>query len=82
MHSKTITYKHSTTVTGMNHDQTQPELSESQIAAILEHRYGDGMAYLPRKHLEKLTVLAKQRGFIDAQGYLTRKGSALLARYH
>ena len=58
------------------------EVSESQIAAILEHRYGDGMSYFSRKNLDKLMVLAKQRGFIDAEGYLTRKGSVLLARYH
>ena len=58
------------------------EISESQIAAILEYRYGSGMVHLPRKQLSKLIALAKQHGFIDAEEYLTRKGRALLARYH
>jgi hypothetical protein len=55
---------------------------ESQIAALLECRFGDGMVYLPR-HLPKvLFSTAMERGFIDREGYLTRKGRALLARYH
>ena len=58
------------------------EIPESQIAAILEYRYGSGMVHLPRKNLSQLIALAKQRGFIDAEDYLTRKGRALLARYH
>jgi hypothetical protein len=69
-------------VASINQEQTQPEISESHIAAILEHRYGDGMAYLPRTHPAKLMALARQRGFIDTEGYLTRKGRALLARHH
>ena len=58
------------------------EVSESRIAAILESRYGDGLVYLPRNQSRQLYSLAKQRGFIDPEGYLTRKGRALLARYH
>ena len=56
--------------------------SEPQIAALLEYRYGDGMVYLPSNGPKALYSLATQRGFIDAEGYLTRKGRALLARYH
>ncbi len=61
---------------------TQPEISESQIAAILQLRYGDGRVYLPRRQLGELMARAKKLGFIDAEDYLTRKGRALLARYH
>lgn len=58
------------------------EVAESQIAALLEYRYGDGLVYLPSNGPKALYGLATQRGFIDAEGYLTRKGRVLLARYH
>ena len=58
------------------------DASEPQIAALLEYRYGDGLVYLPSNGPKSLYGLATQRGFIDAEGYLTRKGRALLARYH
>ena len=58
------------------------DLAEPQIAALLEYHYGDGMVYLPNNRPQALYGLATQRGFIDAEGYLTRKGRALLARYH
>lgn len=54
---------------------------EARIAQVLEHRYGDGMVYLPKEWPEQLLSLARQFGFIDAEGYLTRKGRTLLARY-
>jgi len=56
-------------------------LSDKEIAAVLQHRYGDGLVYLPRNKPQDVLDNAKQRGFIDAEGYLTRKGRALLARY-
>lgn len=58
------------------------ETAESQIAALLECRYGDGLVYLPSNGPKALYSLAIQLGFIDAEGYLTRKGRGLLARYH
>ena len=65
-----------------NKEKNNSQISESQIAAILEHRYGDGMARFPWKQLSQLLALAKKHGFIDAEDYLTRKGRALIARYH
>ncbi len=58
----------------------QPD-PESQIAMILAYRYGDGMVYLPRHKPKSLYSEAKLRGYIDAEGYVTRKGRALIARY-
>jgi hypothetical protein len=58
------------------------EVPESQIAAILEFRYGDGLVYLPRHLPTMLLDVARSNGFIDGEGYLTRKGRALIARYH
>ena len=63
-------------------DTTQNESEDCQIAELLEYRYGDGMVYLPSNGPKALYGLATQRGFIDAEGYLTRKGRALLARFH
>lgn len=54
---------------------------EARIAQVLEHRYGDGMVYLPKEWPEQLLSLARQFEFIDEEGYLTRKGRTLLARY-
>lgn len=54
---------------------------ESDIARVLEYRYGDGLVYLPKHQPESLFKIAKTKGFIDQEGYLTRKGRSLLARY-
>ena len=57
------------------------DLEERQMAELLECRYGDGMVYLPRTRPRQLLSIAKSAGFIDAEGYLTRKGRILLAHY-
>ena len=57
-----------------------PEL-ESDIAKVLQFRYGDGLVYLPSNQPESLFRMAKSMGFIDPEGYLTRKGRYLLAKY-
>ena len=54
---------------------------ESDIAGVLEHRYGDGLVYLPKYQPERLFKMAKTEGFVDPEGYLTRKGRCLLAKY-
>lgn len=58
------------------------QTTESDIAKVLEYRYGDGLVYLPKHQPESLFKVAKTRGFIDQEGYLTRKGRSLLAKYH
>lgn len=54
---------------------------EGEIAAVLESRFGDGLVYLPKDRPSYFFLLAKKEGFINADGYLTRKGRALLAKY-
>ena len=54
---------------------------ESDIARVLEHRYGDGLIYLPKHQPESLFKIAKTKGFVDTEGYITRKGRSLLAKY-
>ena len=61
---------------------TNSDSREAQIAAILEHHYGDGLVYLPRHKPNSLYSLAMKSGYIDTEGYMTRKGRALLAQYH
>jgi len=60
----------------------QQEVPESHIAALLEHRFGDHVVYLPRYSGRDLDSLARKLGYIDRGGYLTRKGRALIARYY
>ncbi|MCZ6717833.1 MAG: hypothetical protein ACE1Z4_03105 [Gammaproteobacteria bacterium] len=57
------------------------ESTEVQIAQILQHRYGDGMVYLPKNAPRTVYSQAMALGFVDPDGYLTRKGRVLLARY-
>ena len=57
------------------------EFEERQIAELLECRFGYGMVYLPKTKPRQLLYLAVINGFIDAEGYLTRKGRILLARH-
>ena len=60
---------------------SKQDFSEAQIAALLQYRYGDGMVYLPKHRSHTLYDVAMRDGFIDEEGYLTRKGRTLLARY-
>lgn len=58
------------------------EVTEQQIASLLEYRFGDGLVYLPKNLPNHLYSMAKNLGFIDPEGYLTRKGRTLLARHY
>lgn len=53
---------------------------ESAIAKLLDHRYGDGIVYEPRHSNHDLLRAAIAAGFVSVDGYVTRKGRALLAR--
>ncbi len=61
-------------------EEIEPEL-ESDIAKVLQYRYGDGLVYLPSNQPDSLLRMAKSRGYVDQEGYLTRKGRYLLAKY-
>jgi hypothetical protein len=54
---------------------------ESQVANLLQHRFGDGLVYLPKNQPHTLYQLAVSGGYVDQEGYLTRKGRVLLARH-
>lgn len=54
--------------------------TETAIAHLLSHRYGDGGVYLPRDGGTGLLRTAIEAGFLSEEGYVTRKGRALLAR--
>ena len=57
------------------------DLEERQMVELLECRYGAGMVYLPRTRPRQLLSVAANGGFINSEGYLTRKGRIILARY-
>lgn len=61
--------------------KTEQDTYDSRIAAVLHYRYGDGFVYLPKRHAKDLYLMARKMGYIDSDGYLTRKGRALLARF-
>jgi hypothetical protein len=58
------------------------EIVESDIAEVLQYRYGDGLVYMAKKQSESIYKQAANQGFVDQEGYLTRKGRNLLAKYH
>jgi hypothetical protein len=53
---------------------------ETAIAKLLDHRYGDGIVYEPRQMQRGLLLAAIAGGFVSEEGFVTRKGRALLAR--
>jgi len=53
---------------------------EQQVAGLLANRYGDGTLYLVNAGERGLLDIAIQRGFVSEEGFVTRKGRALLAR--
>lgn len=56
-------------------------LGEARIVALLRHHYGDGGVYVPRGGARRVFEEASRLGFINEDGYLTRKGRELLARH-
>ncbi len=53
---------------------------EHRVAGLLSNRYGDGTLYLPKAGERGLLDMAIQSGFVSDEGFVTRKGRALLAR--
>jgi hypothetical protein len=53
---------------------------ESCMAELLGRRFGDGTLYLAPDSRGDLINIAIELGFLSADGYLTRKGRALVTR--
>ena len=53
---------------------------ENAIAKLLNQRYGDGIVYAPRERERDVMQAAIAGGFVSDEGFVTRKGRALLAR--
>ncbi len=53
---------------------------EHRVAELLSNRYGDGTLYLSKAGERGLLDMAIQGGFVSDEGFVTRKGRALLAR--
>lgn len=56
---------------------------EHAIARVIACHYGDGDVYVPRSAARRATLrLAIDAGFVSREGFLTREGRRLLARFH
>lgn len=56
-------------------------LNELKIADVLNNRYGDGTVYVPANDDHYDYSLAKTKGFISDEGYITSKGKTLVSKY-
>lgn len=56
-------------------------LNEIKIADVLNNRYGDGTVYIPANDEHYDYDLAKNKGFINNEGYITPKGKQLVSKY-
>ena len=67
---------------GSLHSTAEPlSVTEQQIALALRYKHGEQTVNIPSKKPDSLISAAIARGFIDTEGYITRKGRALIARY-
>ncbi len=48
---------------------------------ILKNHYGDGCIYLPEGASSDLIAVAKQYGYVNEEGYLTRQGRKLVTEH-
>lgn len=65
----------------VRHDAAKESI-ETQIAALLESQYGEGLMYPSRINNSRQVYLkAIDMGYIDSDGYLTRKGRSLITQY-
>ena len=62
------------TISSPEHDQA--------IARLIARRYGDGGVYVPRQQPRRGVLQdAIDGGFVSEDGFITRKGRRLLARF-
>ncbi|MEX2479519.1 MAG: hypothetical protein WD928_01535 [Gammaproteobacteria bacterium] len=55
---------------------------EHAIAQVIACHYGDGDVYVPRSAARRAALrLAIDAGFVSREGFLTREGRRLLARF-
>lgn len=62
-----------------NHHMSSP--SEKELVRVLACRYGDGTVYLPKGMPGMLFLACQGLGLISADGFITRTGRELVARY-
>ena len=55
--------------------------SERELVRVLACRYGDGTVYLPKGMPGMLFLACQDLGLISADGFITRAGRELVARY-
>lgn len=71
--------------TYMAEESLTADPSEKELVEVLEHHFGDGIVYVPKEGgsaARRNFVRAVELGYISEDGYLTRKGRALVARHN
>lgn len=58
-----------------------PATGEAELVALLRHHYGDGGVYVPQGGARRIFAAATGLGYVNEDGYLTRKGRELLAKH-
>ena len=57
-------------------------VADIDLARVLSRHYGDGAVYLPRQGARREVLRrAVDRGLVSSEGFITRKGRHLLARF-
>lgn len=67
--------------TSMKLADSDTEIKLSEIARLLSRHFGDGVVYVRSASQQPLYDHAVQAGYISREGYLTRRGRLLVARY-
>ena len=57
-----------------------PEVSEQDVAVVLDHRFGDGLVYLVDAKERPVLEHAISRGLVNSEGFLTPSGYRLWRR--
>lgn len=69
------------TVMNAEPGQRLAEDEELAMAELLAHRFGDGLVYLRDDSDRALLQRAVRLGLVNAEGYVTPRGLALIARH-
>ena len=48
---------------------------------LLKNHFGDGSVYVPNGASSELLQMAKSKGYVNEEGYLTREGRSLVSQH-
>lgn len=62
-------------------EEMEATLDYFGMLELLKNHYGDGSVYVPDGASSSLLVLAKKNGYVNDEGYLTRKGRKFVTEH-